>query len=220
MFGRSPNSQDIIELLSKLKARTPDYPAGLMAARRAAFMKQAVALKIHGRGHSGKGGGDGGSAGSGGTGGSGALGGMSTAQSILLQAVIGVWIIAAMLTAAYVFRNQIIDLLQNNHLISVEMTQVPAIDSTSPALITPATEISPTRATPTSMLATATPGAPSSESTDNGTTVPDDSSNIQSPPDGTKDNQGLHLGQTPGPPDTPNQDKPNQPGKPDMPKDK
>ena len=158
MFERSLNSQDIIGLLSKLKAGTPDYPAGLMAARKAAFMKQAIALNIHGRGHSGKGGGDGGSAGSGGTSGSGALGGMSTAQGILLQAVIGVWIIAAMLTAAYVFRNQIIDLLQDNHLINVEVTQAPAIDSSLPVLVTPATEISPTVVTPTSITATATPG--------------------------------------------------------------
>ena len=213
MFERSLNPQDIIGLLSKLKAGTPEYQADLMSARKAAFMKQAIALKIHGHGHSGKGGGDGGSAGSGGSGGSGALGGMSTAQGILLQAVIGVWIIAAMLTAAYVFRNQIIDLLQDNHIVSVEVTQAPAIDPASPVIVAPATEISPTAATPTS--ASATPGdVPGNEAN------PDSSSNIQNTPDGTKDDQGLHLGQTPGPPDTPNQDKPDKPNKPDKPKDK
>jgi hypothetical protein len=217
MFGQAPNSQDIIGLLSKLKAGTPDYPASLMAARKAAFMKQAVALKIHGHGPSGKGGGDGGNAGSGGSGGSGALGGMSSAQSILLQAVLGVWIVAAMLTAAYVFRNQIIDLLQENHLISVEVTQAPVIDSTLPALTTPATELSPTEVTPTSISATATPGTLSSE-TPGIETTPESSSGIQNTPDGTNGNQGLHLGQTPGPPDTPNQDKPDKPGKPDKPK--
>jgi hypothetical protein len=217
MFERSLNPQDIIGLLSKLKAGTPDYPTDLMAARKAAFIKQAVALKIHGRGHSGKGGGDGGSAGSGGSGGSGALGGMSTAQSILLQAVIGVWIIAAMLTAAYVFRNQIIDLLQDNHLISAEVTQVPAIDSTLAAPITPATEVSPTQATSTSISPTATPGTLSS-GTPGIEVTPDGSSIIQNTPDGTKDNQGLHLGQTPGTPDTPNHDKHDPPGKPDKPK--
>jgi hypothetical protein len=209
MFERSPNPQDIIGLLSKLKDSTPDYPADLMAARKAAFTKQTLAIKFHG--HSGKGGGDGGSAGSGGSGGSGALGGMSTAQGIMLQAVIGVWIIAAMLTAAYVFRNQIIDLLQNNHIISVEVTQVPAIDSTLPDLITPVAE-----ATPTSIFATATPGAPSSESPII-EVAPDGSSNIQNTPESTKEDQGLHLGQTPGPPDTPNQDNPGNPNKPDKP---
>lgn len=217
MFERSLNPQDIIGLLSKLKAGTPDYPAGLMAVRKAAFMKQAVALKIHGHGHSGKDGGDGGSAGSSGSGGSGALGGMPTAQSILLRAVIGIWIIAALLTAAYVFRNQIMDLLQENHLISVEVTQAPAIDSTLPVLVTPATEISPTVVTPTSTTATATPGTLSS-GTPGIQTTPESSSGIQNTPDGTKDNQGLHLGQTPGPPDTPNQDKPDKPGKPNKPK--
>jgi hypothetical protein len=211
MFERSLNPQEVIGLLSKLKASTPDYPADLMAARKAAFMKQAIAIKFHGHGHSGKGGGDGGSAGSGGSSGSGALGGMSTAQGIMLQAVIGVWIIAAMLAAAYVFRNQIIDFLQNNHLISVEVTQVPSIDSTLPDLTTPATE-----ATPTSLTTTATLGAPSSESPSIEVT-PDGSSNIQNAPEGTKENPGLHLGQTPGPPDTPNQDNPDKPNKPDQP---
>ena len=214
MSERSPDPQEIIGLLSKLKDSTPDYPANLMAARKAAFIKQTLAIKLHG--HSGKGGGDGGSAGSGGSGGSGALGGMSTAQGIMLQAVIGVWIIAAMLTAAYVFRNQIIDLLQNNHIISVEVTQVPAIDSTLPDLITPATEVSPTEGTPTSISATATPGAPSGESP-NIEVTPDASSSIQNTPDDAKDNPGLHLGQTPGPPDTPNQDNPDNPNKPDPP---
>ena len=208
MLERSLAPQEIIGLLSKLKASTPEYPADLMAARKAAVMKQAIAIKVQGHGHSGKGGGDGGSAGSGGSGGSGALGGISTAQGIMLQAVIGVWIIAAMLTAAYVFRNQIINLLQNNHLINVEVTQVPSIDSTLPDLVTSTPE-----ATPTSISATATPGAPSSESP--GIEVaPDGSSNIPDTPDGINENPGLHLGQTPGPPDTPNQDKPDKPVKP------
>jgi len=148
-----------------------------------------------------------GSAGSGGTGGSGTLGGMSTAQGILLQAVIGVWIIAAMLTTAYVFRDQIVDLLQNNEIINVELTQAPFIEPAPPIQVTATTEISPTAATPTS--ATATPGnLPGIES------PPENSSDIPNISDDTEDNPGLHLGQTPGPPDTPNQDKPDKPGKP------
>lgn len=208
MFERSLNPRDVIGLLSKLKVRTPDYPVDLMAARKAAFMKQAIAINIYGKG---KGGGDGGSAGSGGTGGSGTLGGMSTAQGILLQAVIGVWIIAAMLTTAYIFRDQIIDLLQqNNEIINVELTQAPIIEPAPPTQGTTATEISPTAATPTSVTATAIPGSlPGIES------PPENSSDIPTISDDTKDNPGLHLGQTPGPPDTPNQDKPNKPDKPD-----
>lgn len=203
MSKQALNSQDVISLLSKLKDRTPDYPVDLMAARRATFLQAVVAIQIHGSGMSGKGGGDGGIGGTGGSGGSGALGGASAAQSILLQAVIGVWIIAAMLTAAYVFRDQIIDLLQDNGIVPVEMTQAPSTEATAPALITPATEISPTAATPISVTA-----------------VPGDSLNIEASPeilDNTKDDPGLHLGQTPGAPDTPNQDKPDRPDKPNKP---
>jgi hypothetical protein len=132
---------------------------------------------------------------------------MSTAQGILLQAVIGVWIIAAMLTTAYVFRDQIVDLLQNNEIINVELTQAPFIEPAPPTQVTATTEISPTAATPTS--ATATPGnLPGIES------PPENSSDIPNISDDTEDNPGLHLGQTPGPPDTPNQDKPDKPDKP------
>jgi hypothetical protein len=204
MFKQPIDSQDVIRLLSKLKDRTPDYPVDLMAARKATFLQQVVAINIDGNGLSGKGGGDGGI---GGSGGSGTLGGMSTAQAILLQAVIGVWVIAAMLTAAYVFRGQIIDLLQDNGII-VEMTQVPLSESTVPATMSPATEIPTTEVTSTS--GPATPGdLPVIE------TTPDGSSDIQDTPDGPKDNPGLHLGQTPGTPDKPNQDKPDKPDKTD-----
>src|SRR3990172_3295160 len=141
------NSQDVIGLLLKLKDSTPDYPVDLLVARRAAFLQASAAIHLGGSGMSGKGGGDGGSVGSGG---SGAMGGMSTAQSFLLQAVIGVWVIAAMLTAAYVFRDQIIDLLQDNGIVTVEMTQAPSNEPTVHATISPVTEVSPTVSTPIS----------------------------------------------------------------------
>ena len=200
MSKQALDSQDVIRLLSKLKDSTPDYPLDLMAARRATILQAVVALQIHGSGLSGKGGGDGGM---GGTGGSGALGGASTAQTILLQAVIGVWIIAAMLTAAYVFRDQIIDLLQDNGIVE-EMTQAPFNESTAPAILSPATEIIPTEITP--LAGTAVPGVePGMEATPE----------VEKAPVAPNDNPGLHLGQTPGAPDTPNQDKPDKPDKPD-----
>lgn len=202
MSKQSLNSQDVIKLLSKLKDNTPDYPVGLMAARKATFLQQAVAIKIDGNGLSGKGGGDGGIGGSGGTGGSGALGGMSTAQAILLQAVIGVWVIAAMLSAAYVFRAQIIDLLQGNG-IAVEMTQSLPSESTVPTTMSATPEVPTAEFTPTS-LTTAPGDLPVIEAT------PDGSSGSQNTPDSLKDNPGLHLGQTPGAPERPNQDKPDK----------
>ena len=220
MFERSFTSNDIIGLLTKLKLRTPDYPSDLMAIRKAAFLKQAITIKFEGPKQGGKGGGDGGSLSSGSSG-SGALGGMSAAQTVLLQAVIGVWIIAAMLTAAYVFRDQIIALLQDYDIVSVEMTQVPSIDSSAPAIESPVIEIPSPDASSTvdtSPSATALPDA-----SVEGETVSDPATGEQEtsePSDNTKDNPGLHLGQTPGAPDTPNQepDKPEKPDKPGKPK--
>lgn len=214
MTQQSIHSNEIINLLSMLKDQTPDYPSDLMAARKAALMKQVVTIRMDKSGRGGKGGGDGGGSLSGGHGGAGALGGMSTAQSILVQAVIGVWIIAAMLTAAYVFRDEIIGLLQDYGIVSVQMTQVPFIDSPVPAPESPAEEIISSETPPAEIIlpsGTAVPG----NQTGSGiapNTVPD----TQVAPDttdNTKDNQGLHLGQTPGAPDTPNQDTPNKPDK-------
>lgn len=191
MSKQALNSQDVIDLLSKLKESTPEYPADLLAARKAAFL-QTVALQIPPKGMSGKGGGDGGLSGSS------TLGGMSTAQSILLQAVVGVWIIAAMLTAAYVFRDQIIDLLQDNGIVTIEVTHAPSVDPLIPDTLAPATDISPTAITP--LANTPVPNVnPETESP----------AEVQEAPT-EKDNPGLHLGQTPGPPDTPNQDKPDK----------
>ena len=86
MPGQSFSSRDIIGLLTKLRLKTPDYPSDLMAARKAAFLRQAITIKFNGPKQGGKGGGDGGSLSSGSSG-SGTLGGMSAAQSVLLQAV-------------------------------------------------------------------------------------------------------------------------------------
>ena len=206
MFKNPQGENAIIDLLSKLKDTTPEYPNDLMAARKAAYMSQIVSIKFDGPKQGGKGGGDGGSGASAGTGGSGALGGMSAAQGILLQAVIGVWIIAGLLTAAYVFRDQIIGLLQNNGIV-VEMTQAPLVDApesiTSPNA--PPTEIVSPSVTPVPDASSAAASDPEGSSEGQTTSEnPDDS-----------DNKGLHLGQTPGAPDTPNQDKPNKPDKPE-----
>jgi len=209
MLERSLNPNDIIGLLARLKEQTPDYPPDLLTTRKAAFMAQIVSINIDGPKPGGKGGGDGGGSLSGGTSGSGALGGMSTAQGILLQAVIGVWIIAGMLTAAYVFRDQIIDLLQDNGIVAVEITQVPSIDSPAPTIEIPSLETPPTEIT--SPSGTAVP-----ETVSEGEAASEPTSDEQSTADTSGDNSenpGLHLGQTPGAPDTPNQDNPNKPNK-------
>lgn len=192
MSKQALNPQEIVDLLSKLKESTPEYPVDLLTARKAAFL-EAVAIQIPPRGMSGKGGGDGGLSGSS------TMGGMSTAQSILLQAVIGVWMIAAMLTAAYVFRDQIIDLLQANEIITLEVTQAPSAEPFIPDTLVPATDVPPTATTPLA-----------------DTPVPNENPETESPAEvqeapTEKDNPGLHIGQTPGAPDTPNQDKSDKP---------
>jgi len=207
MIERSLNSDDIVNLLSKLKADTSDYPSDLMAARKAAFLSQVAATSFDSPGRGGKGGGDGGSL----FHGPGVFGGLSTTQGILLQAVIGVWIIAAMLTAAYVFRDQIVDLLQDYGIVTVEFTQLPPFDSPIPVTGIPSSEVPPTEFAAPS--ATAVPGVIYGEETtsDNSPGGQDTSVN----PDDPQDEPGLHLGQTPGTPDTPNQDKPGKPKKPE-----
>lgn len=212
MIERSPNPNDIINLLSKLKAQTPDYPSDMLAARKAAFISQIATTNLGSLGRGGKGGGDGGSL----SNGSGMFGGMSTAQGIMLQAVIGVWIIAAMLTAAYVLRDRIVDLLQDYGIVSVEITQIPSIDSPIPVTGIPSSDALLTE-TP-SPVATVIPGVSSeaeaiSEDPIEGEATPEN-------PDEPSDDPGLHLGQTPGTPDTPNQDNPNKPDKPTKQKNK
>lgn len=213
MFKNPQSENEIIGLLSKLKDTTPEYPNDLMAARKAAYMSQIVSIKFDGPKQGGKGGGDGGSGTSAGTGGSGALGGMSAAQGILLQAVIGVWIIAGMLTVAYVFRDQIIGLLQKNGIV-VEMTQAPLVDSpesvTSPNAVNPSPNAPPTEIVSPSV--TSVPDVSAAGESDQGGSSEGQTSS-ENPDD--NENKGLHLGQTPGAPDTPNQDNPNKPDKPD-----
>ena len=55
MSPRKPlKTKEITELLSKLKAETPEYPSELMEARKAAFLKQAVNIKIDRTGQGGQ----------------------------------------------------------------------------------------------------------------------------------------------------------------------
>lgn len=213
----NPSQNEIINLLSKLKNETPEYPSDLLAARKAAFIQQAIAIQFNGPKQGGKGGGDGGSSSLGGSGGSGALGGMSTAQGFLLQAVIGVWIIAGMLTAAYVFRDQIIDLLQDNGIVEV-VTQAPFIDSPAPEMVEPAGESPLPEIPPTGGVAPSETPVPGTVSDENA--VPEEASGdqaISENPEDTKNNPGLHLGQTPDAPNLPNEEKPDNPNKPDQP---
>ena len=59
MPGKNIKPKEVIDLLSKLKTETPDYPSDLLAARKSAFINQAITIKFEGPKQGGKGGGDG-----------------------------------------------------------------------------------------------------------------------------------------------------------------
>ena len=221
---RSLNPKEIIGLLSKLKSETPDYPADLLEARKAAFLKQAAILKIQGKGQGGQSGQQGGSSGSGGPGP--ALGGGPAAQSFLLQAIIGFSVVAAMLMAAFVYRDQIGEILKDrNVVVAVDDTGTPTDISTVTlsATASPVPTGSPTAGTPTAT----TPSLEIINGEDitiiDGTLFVDGTPVVGGTPIGTNTNPGLHLGQTPGTPAAPghgnsgNQNKPDKPVRTDKP---
>jgi len=230
MAGRSVDPEKIIELLAELKEKTPEYPPDLMAARKAAFMQHAVSINLQSKGPGGQSGGGSGSGGGGAgpSGGTGFFGGLSATQGILLQAAVGVWIIAAMLTAAYAFRDQIVDLLQHNGI--VEVTEAPLVEPAPTEFVAPVTEPSPTELPPTEL-----PSPPASLSGDSGDLY-EDLVEGGVPTETTDesvltDENGKALGLTPGAPDVsgqgdpkatnkdkntpPGQDKPDNPNKPE-----
>jgi len=188
MAKSSMKPEEIIKLLSKLKAGTPDYPAELVAAKKAAFLKQAATIKINGKGRGG------GSSGSGG--GSGAIsGGGFATRGFLWQALLGGLILSSIFLTAFLYRDQIADLSSKNEAIAlvVEPPIVSNEDATLTAISTPASPIAPTSTARPSV----TPNALSE-------------AGVESSPDGTQDNQGLHLGQPPGTPAVPNGTSDNQ----------
>jgi hypothetical protein len=173
--------QDIIELLAKLKAETPDYPADLVEARKAAYLKQIVEIEISRNDRRGEGGNRGGT---GGAGGSGAALGGGVAQGMSLKAVFAVGLAVAMLTAAYLFRDQIVDFLAENEIINVEETATPSI---APAPAGLATEIPTLSGSSTGVEATE--NAPGFEN-----------NNLGETPDNANANPDHGFSQTPGTP--------------------
>ena len=136
--------QEIVELLSKLRDETPEYPAELEEARKFSYLKQIVEIEISRRDQGGNGGKQ---VGAGGAGASGAaLGGRTTFLGFSLKTVIVFVAAIAVLTAAYLFRDQITNYLAENNIIRVEATATPV--DTSPS-------VDLTTATPTAGTASA-----------------------------------------------------------------
>lgn len=177
--------QEIVELLSKLRDETPEYPADLEEARKFSYLKQIVEIEISKRDQGGSGGKQ---AGAGGAGASGAaLGGGTTFLGFSLKTVIVFVAAIAVLTAAYLFRDQITNYLAENNIIRVEATATPV--DTSPS-------VGPT---------TATPSAGTASALGSGTAVTEAAPSLEtnSPigtPVGTKSSPGQDSGQAQGTP--------------------
>ena len=209
MIERSLNPKEVIDLLAKLKNQTPDYPQNLIAARKAAFLKQVVAVKIDGKGQGGQHGGSGGPGGSGPVSGSGLA-----AKGFLWQTLIGIGMIVAMLLATFAYRDQIVDLLAGNDVTALVETAIPS-NVSPPAIVPVSTPSAPTKPTST---ASPTEVVPTGTTTILDDTTIDDYSIFEEAPGDTKDNPGLHLGETPGTPAAPGQGNPGNVNKPEKPK--
>lgn len=139
MPNRSLEHQEIVRLLANLKEETPEYPAELLEARKYSFLKQVVDLQIsskEGPSAGGKGR-PGGSAGSGP-----ALSGGATVLGIPLKTALAIGAAILMLTAGYLFREEIVEFLAENGLVTSEETATPPFASTpdGPAQETPTFE--------------------------------------------------------------------------------
>ena len=145
--------KDIIELLSKLKDETPEYPKKLADAKKDSFMKQILDLSGSGssegneggqggsnrgaKGESGDFGKPGGSSQTSGLSVSSGLGAANSGKAaglglgISMKSVISFGTVIALLTAAYLFREQISEFLTENDIVRVEETVEPLFASSS-----------------------------------------------------------------------------------------
>lgn len=207
----SLKNKEITDLLSKHKAETPDYPADLLAARKAAFLKQAVKIKVGGKGQGGQRGGSGGS----GT----ALSGGAVGPGALLQALIGILLVAAMFLAVYALRDQITEILLGNEVAALEDVSQPSIvfSPLAPGTVTavPSSQAPVVAAPSGESLLPGTPGAFGDNIDLNRASVVAGTPGAEIAAEKTKSNNGLHLGQTPGTPAAPGHGNPGNPNQPD-----
>jgi hypothetical protein len=170
MAKKSLKQKDIVDMLSELRNETPEYPPELMRSRKTTFIKRVVDLKISGTSQDGKGGYKGGDDGPKWGGGVTweELSGGAAATGSSTKTMIAIGIVVALLTAAFLFRNQIVELLVENEIINVAETAAPSIASTP-------TERATATPTPTAPLfgappsgTEATKAAPGSGNNDSG----------------------------------------------------
>jgi hypothetical protein len=180
MANKPLKDQEIIDLLNKLKEETPDYPTELRETRKSGFLRQAVELRDSGSDKSGRGGSGGGDIGQIGWSARGALGGGTASTGLSTKSALMIGFVVVLLTLTYIFRNQIVDYLEENDIITVAETATPTLVSV---------DAQPTE-TPTVLIpfdgeAPTTPDAPDSGGSSSGTAgAPDSSGSGESGQDG------------------------------------
>lgn len=190
--------QAVLNLLQKLSQVQEAYPLDLFLQRRVEFLDNALTVKAF-LPHGNAGHGDGSLA-------------ASSFKSVLVNSLLTTVLIAEIAVGAYVLRDQWLPLLNNDP--PAQVNSVPeAFDTTDP--IPPSEEVATDSPVETASAdgtgsPTSTP-SPAGTSVSNPDAVPSDShsgSNSILEPTATekpeKENPGLHLGQTPGPPTPPN----------------
>lgn len=103
--GYSPPLNEIKDLLSRLRAETPEYPVELLEARKANFLNQAAMIKAKSKGPSGEGGHQAGGLRSGGSSKSNA--GSNFVLGILLKAIKGLGAVVSFHLGASAFHNRV-----------------------------------------------------------------------------------------------------------------
>jgi hypothetical protein len=206
---RQINQSEVFELLGQLKNKKVEYPDELLAARRAGFIALVNTIQVIPQSGSGQGGSgsSSGSGGSGGTSGSG-ISGSSTipgASAHALETVLGYVLAGAVTvlagTVAYVYQDEIRDLLNppapTAEVIDFEPpTATPVDTSTAIPTSTPSPTVIVTFAQPTDEnglpVATPTVVVPTPEPPTEPPTEPPPPTD----PPPTPTDPGLHLGQT------------------------
>jgi hypothetical protein len=204
------DQRELFSLLGQLKNKEAQYPAALLAARRAGFVAQVAALPTtpltgqggsSGSSSSGSSGSSTGSGGSAGSGGSSVLGAPAHAIETALQYVLAGILTVMAGTVAYVYQDEIRDLLNppapTAEVIDFEPpTATPVDTSTAIPTSTPSPTVIVTFAQPTDEnglpVATPTVVVPTPEPPTEPPTEPPPPTD----PPPTPTDPGLHLGQT------------------------
>ena len=182
----TPNEQQVVNLLSKLKNSNGSYPSDILAARREAYLKQVANLGLGigigaGLKHAAKGSGNG-------------AGAAATITSKTLEIILIAAIAVEGSTAAYLYRDKIADLVKTyTGSSNVQVTAPPAgdVSTLSPGLVEIEGSPSATALTPS--------GTPSPEVAINNNNNNNNatSSSVNATPN--PDNNGNQYGLTPKP---------------------